>query len=241
MCEKFICQRAGAANINDQKALPFGQGYQQAEREFDERLRSIVQMGYGLVLISHAEEKTTKDETGAETTRIGPTVNKRATKIINRMSDIIGYVRPVTNKDPATNDEKVTTYMFMRGSSRYMAGARFKHMVDCIEFSYDNLVKAIHEAIDKESNENDGQFVKEQRNNLYTETSSTKTFDQVMQEFSSLTEDIMGKGLPHTEITKIIESILGQGKLIKDCKPEQQSLVELVKQGLQELIDNATQ
>lgn len=56
------------------------------EKEFDECLRSIVQMDYGLVLISHSIDKTFTDENGTEYNKIVPTLDKRATKVVSRMT-----------------------------------------------------------------------------------------------------------------------------------------------------------
>ena len=92
---KYICDNAkrsdggfGVDNISD---IPFGKGYSLVAQEFDECLRSIVQMNYGLVLISHATDKTFRDESGEEYNKIVPTLDKRATNIVSRMNDIIGY------------------------------------------------------------------------------------------------------------------------------------------------------
>ena len=67
---QYICSNAkrsdggyGVDNISD---IPFGKGYGLVAQEFDECLRSIVQMDYGLVLISHATDKTFTSETGEE-------------------------------------------------------------------------------------------------------------------------------------------------------------------------------
>ena len=59
-------------------------------KEFDECLRSIVQMDYGLVLISHSTDKTFKDENGQEYNKIVPTLDKRATNIVSSVADRIG-------------------------------------------------------------------------------------------------------------------------------------------------------
>ena len=111
-------------------------------------------MDYGLVLISHSTDKTFTDENGAEYNKIVPTLDKRATKVVSRMADIIGYSREVTDED---GDSSVK--LFMRGTPRYMAGSRFKYTPDYIDFNYTNLVNAIADAIDTQMKE-DGEIVK---------------------------------------------------------------------------------
>ena len=141
-CAKYICDNAirsdgtvGVDNIGD---IPYGKGYSLVAKEFDECLRSIVMMDYGLVLISHATDKVFKDESGSEYNKIVPTLDKRANNIVSRMADIIGYSRAVTD-----SEGKTSTKLFMRGTSRYEAGSRFSYTPDYIDFTYENLAKVL--------------------------------------------------------------------------------------------------
>ena len=54
-CEKYICNRESDAKHDYQSVadIPYGKGYSLAMEEFDECIRKILQLGYGLVLISH--------------------------------------------------------------------------------------------------------------------------------------------------------------------------------------------
>ena len=56
-------------------------------------------MNYGLVLISHAVDKTFKDEQGVEFNQIVPTLGNKPRNIVSRMCDIIGYSRAVQLED----------------------------------------------------------------------------------------------------------------------------------------------
>ena len=103
-------------------------------------------MGYGIVLISHATDKTFTDEQGKQYNKIVPTLDKRANNIVSRMADIIGYSRIVSD---AEGNE--STKLFMRGTSRFEAGSRFKYTPPFIDFTYEALVNAIGEAIDKQA------------------------------------------------------------------------------------------
>lgn len=85
LCEKYVCNSAGVSAINE---IPYGQGWTKASKEFDECLRSIPQMGYGLVMISHSQDKTFKDENGAEFNQIVPTLGNKPRLIVDRMSKL---------------------------------------------------------------------------------------------------------------------------------------------------------
>jgi len=118
LCEAYIASKNEKSDIAE---IPYGQGYKQSEKEFDIQLRKIVQMGYGLVLISHAEDKVIKDEAGNEYQKIRPTLTTQARKVVLRLADIVGYVHLV----PApTLDEEEQTILFLRGTTRFEAGLK---------------------------------------------------------------------------------------------------------------------
>jgi len=248
-CVKYVCDnftRAdGGTGVDSLSDIPFGKGYGMVEKEFDSTLRQIVQLGYGLVVISHETDKTFKNENGTEFNKIVPTLDKRANNVLARMCDIIGYTRSVPDTD---GKEKIV--MFMRGTSRYEAGSRFKYTPDYIDLSYDNLVKAIGEAIDKQMEEEGAELFTEKRENVHLDTTSELDFDALMKEFSDILANIPGStdmtgetedGVKFREywqprITQIIERYLGKGKKIKDCTREQVEAVDLIITELRDLV-----
>ena len=231
-CEKYICNNNGVDTIGD---IPYGKGYELVEKEFDSKLRSIVQMGYGIVLISHATDKVFKDESGQEYNKIVPTLDKRSNNIVARMADIIGYSRSVT--DSEGNDK---TLLFMRGTQRFEAGSRFKYTPDYIEFTYENLVNAIADAIDKQAEEDGENLFTTERDNNYIDTSSNLDFDALMEEFQGII-----KGFSEDEekmasyyaprITQIVDKYLGKGKKVSEMNREQSEQLVLIIDDLKTL------
>ena len=202
-------------------------------------------MGYGLVVISHETDKTFTDEGGKQYNKIVPTLDKRANNVLARMCDIIMYTRSVT--DEAGNEKVVG---FMRGTSRYEAGSRFKYTPDYIDFTYGELVKAINDAIDKQMKEEGEEFFTDKTNNLYVDTTSDLDFDELMKEFSDIIANIPGSTDAQQEteegkkfieywqprITQVIEKYLGKGKKMRDATRDQVEAISLVIDGLKELI-----
>ena len=231
-CEKYICQANGASTIAD---IPYGKGYTLVSSEFDEKLRSIVQLGYGIVLISHGTDKTFKDETGAEYNKIVPTLDKRANNIVARMADIIGYSRAVTDENGNSK-----TILFMRGTQRYEAGSRFKYTPDYIEFSYDNLVNAIADAIDKQAEEDGNELFTSERENAYKDTSSHLDFDELMATFKKLIakfgeDEEKMESYYAPRITQIIDTYLGKGKKVNEMNRDQVEQLALIIDDLKAL------
>ena len=241
-CEKYICANAGVDTIGD---IGYGKGYTLVGKEYDEALRSIVQMNYGLVLISHSQDKTFTDESGKEYNQIVPTLGTRPRNIVSRMCDIIGYSRAVQDAEG-----KTSTKLFMRGTPRYVAGSRFKYTPDYIDFTYNDLVKAINDAIDKQAAEDGKEFFTEESTNLYTDTTKDLNFDDLMKEFSNIIANIPGSsdGKAETEegikfrdywqprITQIIENYLGKGKKVRDITLDQVEALDLIVTDLKDIL-----
>ena len=231
-CEKYICQANGVTTIAD---IPYGKGYALTGVEFDEKLRSIVQLGYGIVLISHATDKVFKDESGQEYNKIVPTLDKRANNIVARMADIIGYSRAVTDEEGNNK-----TILFMRGTQRYEAGSRFKYTPDYIEFSHDNLVKAISDAIDKQAEEDGNELYTDVRENAYADTSSHLDFDELMIEFGNIIKEFSADEEKMEiyyapRITQIINKFLGTGKKVNDMTRDQVEQLSLIIDELKDI------
>lgn len=227
-CEKYVCNINGVDAIGK---IPYGGGYSQAAREFDEKLRSIVQMDFGLVLISHSMEKTFTSEAGEEYSKITPTLANKPRLICGRLCDIIGYSRSVETED---GDK---TLLFMRGTHRYEAGSRFKYTPNYIEFSYKNLVDAIGDAIDKQAAEDgEGYFVNE-KSNIHQKNLTNYDFDALMAEFQTLTSGLVTKSAAKygPQITEIVERHLGKGKKASEMSRDQGELLDIIVYELKEL------
>lgn len=241
-CENYICSNNGVDAIGD---IGFGKGYTMVAKEFDECLRKIVQLNYGLVLISHAIDKTFTDESGKEYNQIVPTLGNKPRNIVTRMCDIIGYSRAVQDAEGNTS-----TKLFMRGTPRYVAGSRFKYTPDYIDFTYKDLCTAISDAIDKQAEEDGADYFTETRNNLYVDTTIELDFDELMKEFGNIIANIPGSSDPKAEteegkhfkdywqprIAQVIEKYLGKGKKMKDATRDQVEAIDLIVTDLKELV-----
>ena len=190
-------------------------------QEFDECIRKILQMNYGLIIISHATDKTFKDMNNQEYNQIIPTLDNRARLVCERTCDIIGYARAI---DLPEGGKK--TKLFLRGTPRFVAGSRFRYTPDNIDFNYDSLVKAIGDAIDKEA-ENGG-LVKEERESLHKEEVSYD-FNQLLNEFNEIVTELMNADQGNaSKISKIVEKHLGAGKKVNQCNRSESDKIALI-------------
>lgn len=236
LCTRYVCTNAGVDSVSD---IPYGKGYGMIEKEFDEALRSIVQMNYGLVIISHDTDKVFTDESKAQYNKIVPTLDKRANNICARLCDIIGYSRTVEDANG-----NLVTKLFMRGTPRFEAGSRFKYTPDVIDFTYQNLVNSIADAIDKQMEEEGADKFTDARVNTY-QPAPELNFDELMDEFnqliktliSSVPEEDMGtKWGPRVQ--QITDKYLGKGNKVGNMNRDQTEALSLIVDDLKELVSS---
>lgn len=222
-CQKYICNQLGIENIGDGGWT--NNGWSKYKKEFESVFRSLAQLGYAVVFISHAKEKTIKPQNGTEYQEIGSSMQSSALAVIENMSDIIGYAHTKVNAEG--EGKVVLTLRSADGSVR--CGGRFKYIAPEIDFSYEALTNALNQAIDKEAAETNNQFVTNERQTA--PEVKEYDYDALMDEFQSLVGKLM-EGASGTangpKITQIIEKYLGKGKKIAETTRDQAEFIYLI-------------
>jgi hypothetical protein len=182
--------------------------------------------GYAVVFISHSKDKTFKPKNGNEYNQIVPSCSTAYNEIIKNMADIMGYI-------DVNGSERKLVLRSPDGSID--CKCRFKHIAPVIDFSYQSLVNALNDAIDKEAAETGNKFVTNER----AAVAATVEYDYeaLMTEFSTIAGDLMNKNQTKYGplITQIIDRILGRGKKISDTTPDQAEFVYLILQEVKEI------
>lgn len=218
LCEKYICSQLGIENIGDGG---WGtNGWAKVKREWEQTFREITMQGYALIFISHSKDKTFKPKNAAEYNQIVPSCSTAYNEIIKNMSDIQGYI------DVNGNDRK----LILRSSDGGVeCKCRFKHITPIINFSYQNLVDALNEAIDKEAVETNNQFITNER--THAPAAVSYNYDALMEEFGNLAGAVMTKDQSNApKITAIVDKYLGRGKKVSDATPDQAEFIYLIIQ-----------
>lgn len=228
-CQKYICNQLGIDNIGDGGWT--NNGWAKYKREFEDVFRSLTQMGYAVIFISHAKEKTCKRKDGTEYTQITPSLQTSANSIVENMADIYAYAHP------ERVDGKATVVLTMRHEDdTIFCGGRFKYIDSQIEFNYDSLVKALNDAIDREEQAIKNPELFTDKREEVTLEENTYDYDALIAKFGQLVQILMEKNKEYytPRITAIVEKYLGKGKRVSETSIGQAEFIHLINLEIEE-------
>ena len=217
LCEQYICAQNGVQSIGD---IPWGGGYSAAKKEFENCLRKITQLGYGLVIIAHVDKRIEKRADDSEVEILGPAIPKRAYDVVNQLVDIIGYIDITWNEDGTSE-----RWLYTRKTPTVMAGSRFKYLAPKIKFGYQELVDAIIDAIEKSEKLDGAKIVDKNEQEIEEELN----FEAIRDEASKLWGNLVGQDPSNAEkILKKVEMIFGRKIKLSEITEDQKDLFNLV-------------
>ena len=227
-CEKYIISQAGVDTLNQ---IPYGQGWTRVKRELEDTFRSVTQLGYAVLFISHDKDKTFKRQDGTEYNQIVPTLGNSYNLIIKDMVDIYAYAHSIVKEGVP---KRVLTLRSL--DNTIDCGSRFKYMTPEVDFSYQALVDALNDAIDEEARQTGHEFVTEERNVEVDKIDLN--FDSLIQEFSSLIQTIPKEKMEYyaPRITEITDRYLGKNKKVSNATRDQAEQISLIVFDLRELL-----
>ena len=218
MCQKYVCDQLDVENLGD---AGYGKGWSAFSSQFKEVFRGLTQLGYAVFFIGHEKLGTKTDTAGNEYNYIGPAISGSAAKqCIEGMADIYGYAHQVRTSDMSVltlraDDDSIT------------CGGRFHYIKKEIPFTYDDLVAAVREAIDKEAEEHDGKYVTDEKEKEVQKIEYD--FDAMKEEFATMAGELMNKDPKvSSRITAIVDKHLGKGKKVSETTRDQAEFVDLI-------------
>lgn len=228
-CQKYIIDQNNVDTLNQ---IPYGQGWVQVKRELESTFRAVTQLGYAVLFISHDKDKTFKRQDGTEYNQIVPTLSNSYNEIIKNMVDIYGYAHLIIKEGVPS---RALTLRSLDGTVD--CGSRFRYMQPEISFSYNSLVDALNQSIDREAEHAGQEFITEERN---TSTSYEELdFDALYKECSEMLKSIPPekKEYYRPRIEEIIGRNLGKGKKISQITRNQVEQLSLIVYDLRELFE----
>ena len=232
-CEEYVCNTAGVTRLNDGNN---GYGlWKEYENEWFREINKLTNAGYAIYFIAHSQEKEKIDPvTGEKYIQMCPVGGKRDTDLILNLVDFIGYVK---SNGISESGEEIPSSIYFANTKDFQAGSRFKYMPKVIkEFTAENLLAAIKEAVEKEEKEtgHKGITIEEKK---AEEKKEKIPFEELMNKVQELGQKF-AEVEKMVELTTIVEEVLGTGKKVSECTNKQYDAVSVI---YDDMLDKATE
>ena len=137
MCQEHVCKENGWAHPSDG---PYGKGWSAVSGEFKRVLLKLANMPFGLVLISHSQDKEIETRTGSYS-KTTTTLPESARKIVIGLMDLVLLCDIETTQD----DKGVYTQRRIirtKPTASWDAGDRTGRLPDALPLDYTAFMKA---------------------------------------------------------------------------------------------------
>lgn len=238
MCEDYIKSQQSVSEISE---IAWGRGFKMLREEFDKTFRELSKLGYAIVFLAHSKTKVTDvlDADGNKLEQISPNLPPACAEVVNGLVDVIAYLG--VEYDANRNASR---YLYLRETPTIFAGSRYRYIVPKIPLSYDNLVKAVAEAMEKEAKATGTSFISEDELNKHEEVIAKRSFAEVMNEAKEIWISTLDKGKTDEEkenylntMQVVIGKIFGNSDFkLSQAIPQQQDLVELFIDEMKDII-----
>jgi len=139
MCSDYVCKKFKVEHESD---LGFGKGYALINNEFQRVLTKLAFLPYGLIMISHSQEREIETRTGKHT-RIVPTIPDKARKMVTGLVDLILFC----DLDMKTGEDGKPVWsrvMRTKPSPNYDAGDRTGRLPEMLPLDFQAFQKALN-------------------------------------------------------------------------------------------------
>ena len=139
MCSDYVCKKF---KIEHESDLGYGKGYALINNEFQRVLNKLAFLPYGLIMISHSQQKEIETRTGKHTRTI-PTLPEKARKMVTGLVDLILFC----DLDMTTGTDGKPIYqrvMRTKPSLSYDAGDRTGRLPDMIPLDFAEFMKTFN-------------------------------------------------------------------------------------------------
>lgn len=127
----------------------YGAGRKHLCKIVDEKLSALNEV-YGVFVIGHTKLKTIKEQGAVEEQEfqvLDSNLNSDYANIVGHKADVIATINVEREVNAAKRVTETKRYIYFRGNGFIAAGSRFSNIVDKVELSADNFIKAITDAI----------------------------------------------------------------------------------------------
>lgn len=227
MCQQYICSRYGAIHMGETSAPGENRPnlWTAYEVEYLTEIGKLLKSGFTVVFIGH-------EEADRDTGKKFPRGDKRSMTLIRNKADLTVYLEYAGVDEH--NNELNSTAWFVE-TDQFFARSRFQHIVPKIEFTAENLEKALADAIKKEEEASGHKAVsyKEQAADYHSEELDYDTLMAEVKEVGAKLQELDKLD----DIYEISEKHIGKDAFVLDCKKGQEQVIAVILDEMKDLLE----
>lgn len=221
-CQDFICQRLGITSFGDNENSKIN-AWQEYEKEYWREINKLVNSGFTVFFIAHAEEKDGF---------VRPKGDKRCLNPIIDNCDVVAYIK---SNGVDENGKVIHSSAFFAQTDEFFARSRYTYMVPMIQdFTIENLTGAINDAIEEQA-KSEGITTVDYSQQVQQNESIVRPYEELMTELGELGNAMVEAG-KYDELTEIVENLLGKGKKANGLKKGQEQIIETLIDDIKEAL-----
>lgn len=142
LCADHILEQRKVEHESD---MPHGKAYDMIEMEFHRVMYRLAKLPYGLIMISHSEEKEIETDTGKTYIRTVPSLQKRGWKVVSKLVSNIVFATTINTAD-SEGKRREQRVIMTRPNSAYIAGGRHDIKDAIIPLNFESFKQAFENA-----------------------------------------------------------------------------------------------
>ena len=233
MFTTYVC---GQNDVDKITQIPYGQGFVQVRTEIKDCINKLTQSGYGVIFIDHAEtiDDYTDPVTGEEYSYTIPKATKSKSGDI--FKDLADFSIFLQNNGADEDGNVILSTAITSNRKNVFARSRFSKTKSSFEFTAENLVNVIKEAVHAEAEILEAECVDDFDESVIIKTrqgeeDQTAKHDRLVAEIQSY-----GKALKN-DFTDECKEIMSEVGRLSETKPSQNKALERVLENLRDLAD----
>ena len=231
-CYQYMLTQMG---INDPGEIKFGMAWRRIRDEFETVVRSIVQKGYGLVMLAHSDEVESEDKDTKKkivTTKVD--IDKRPGLIIKGLADFALFLK----KEPRDGTDDIPTVYAYSDLVTIDTKRRSRYFSPRFEFTYDNLQYELQNAVQRQYSA-EGTQMPETFEIINPYARPDISFSELRASVIGMAQTLIDKGMEN-EVNEVLLNVF-KGIRLSEVEETQENInrLQVIHETLADLVSKA--
>ena len=210
LAENYVCSQAGVDKVKEGNS---GYGlWEEYRKALSDVIVPILDERYTTIFICHPEIITETVNKKKVPVGVDLGCEKRLKKILKDNSDFILYLENNEDED----GEELNSIAYSRPSNGIKARSRFSHFPPCFEFTAENLIEGLSQAVEKQAKEEDVKVVDAQTQLMVYGKENEESFEEILEDVKNILANVEQDTREEEMVFDLLDKTFGMGVSLSD-------------------------